>query len=115
MGEHVLFFSLEQNRLEMDTKSLSQITAQRDRATAVSAMEIRCVKLDGADAGAIADYTAIAGKVSVVNAGIDFLVGYVEKYMKGNPGSNPVVVVDYLQIIPRRTPGRATKRRSTAS
>lgn len=40
-GEHVLFFSLEQTCLELVTKGISRLMAQKDIHTAVSAIDIR--------------------------------------------------------------------------
>ncbi len=41
-GEDVLFFSLEQSRLELVIKSFSRHTAQKDVLTAVNSLSIRC-------------------------------------------------------------------------
>ena len=53
-GQHVLFFSMEQSRLEMVSKSIARTTAQADINTAVSSIAIRTgtrtpVVLDAAD------------------------------------------------------------------
>lgn len=41
VGEHVLYFSLEQTSLELVTKGISRLTAQADINTAVSSIDIR--------------------------------------------------------------------------
>lgn len=112
MGDHVLFFSLEQSRLEMVTKSLSRITAKNDKDTAVSAINIRGGKSTPAVEKAIADYSKVASKVSVIECGFDtnieFIRGYTESYIKENQ-VKPIVIVDYLQIIPPTEQKQATK------
>lgn len=104
-GDHILFFSLEQNRLEMVTKSLSRITARHDPGTAVSAIKIRGGGISNpAVIAAAEEYSNIAKRVSVIecnfNENIMSILDYIEKYMSCNPGVKPVVIVDYLQIIP---------------
>ncbi len=34
------------------------------------------------------------------NTNIGFVLGYTRQYMAANPGVKPIVIVDYLQIIP---------------
>ena len=112
-GEHVLFFSLEQNRLEMVTKSLSRITGRHNKNTAVSAINIRGGKLTKEVLAAAEEYNTIADRVSIVecnfNKNIDFISGYTKTYMKENQGVKPVVIIDYLQIIPPTDPRQGDK------
>lgn len=108
-GDHILFFSLEQSRLEMVTKSLSRITARHDTSTATSAIRIRGGGISNpAVIAAAEEYSAIAKRVSVIecnfNEHIESILDYVKKYMGSNPGIKPVVIVDYLQIIPPSDP-----------
>ena len=112
-GDHVLFFSLEQNRLEMVTKSLSRITGRHNISTAVSAINIRSGKLTKEVLAAAEEYNTIADRVSVVecnfNTNITFILDYTKAYMEANPGVKPVVIVDYLQIIPPTDPRQSDK------
>lgn len=112
-GDHVLFFSLEQNRLEMVTKSLSRITGRHNKSTAVSAINIRSGKLTKEVLAAAEEYNTIADRVSVVecnfNTNITFILDYTKAYMEANPGVKPVVIVDYLQIIPPTDPRQSDK------
>lgn len=112
-GDHVLFFSLEQNRLEMVTKSLSRITARHNKNTAVSAINIRSGKLTKEVIAAAEEYNAIADRVSIVecnfNTNINFILSYTRAYMAANPGVKPIVIVDYLQIIPPTDPRQSDK------
>lgn len=102
-GNHVLFFSMEQNRLEMATKSISRITAQNDINTAVSAIDIRGGKLTDEVIKAAEQYSQISKNISVIecnfNANINFIVDYTKSYIE-NMNVKPIVIIDYLQIIP---------------
>lgn len=102
-GEHVLYFSLEQSRLEMVSKSLARITAQMDEAHAVTSLQIRSGKLDDAVMDAIDEYRELVGdRVSVIegnfNCTVSYMGDYISRYMERNK-VKPVVIVDYLQII----------------
>lgn len=102
-GEHVLYFSLEQSRLEMVSKSLSRLTAQRDINTAKTSLSIRTGHITPAVLKAADTYTATAGdRMSIIEGNFDCTVAaikeYVGRYMDRN-NVKPVVIVDYLQII----------------
>lgn len=111
-GDHVLFFSLEQTRLEMTTKSLSRTMAQRDRKTALSAIDIRRGLITEEVIAAAEEYKKIGDRVSVIecnfNTTVDFVLDYTRKYMERNK-VRPVVIVDYLQIIPPTDPRMTDK------
>ncbi|OQA06364.1 MAG: Replicative DNA helicase [Firmicutes bacterium ADurb.Bin373] len=113
-GDHVLFFSLEQNRLEMATKSLSRITARHDKKTAKSAINIRGGNVTTPEVlNAAEEYLAIADRISVIecnfNTSVNFIIDYTRDYMDANPGITPVIIVDYLQIIPPTDPRQSDK------
>ena len=102
-GEHVLFFSLEQSRFEMASKSLARITAYRNIRSAVSSLDIRKGNITLAVQEAQKVYAKmIAPRMSVIegnfNCNISFIGDYVARYIKKN-GRKPVVIVDYLQIL----------------
>jgi len=111
-GDHVLYFSLEQSRLEMVTKGISRITARHSKEKAVSAIDIRRGKITQEVKEAVKEYETLAENVSVIecnfNTTIEFITDYVKKYMKDND-VKPVVIVDYLQIIPPTDPHMNTK------
>ena len=111
-GDHVLFFSLEQSRLEMVTKSLSRITARNNREKAVSAIKIRAGKLTPEVIAAAEEYNKIADRISVIecnfNTNIYSIVNYTKAYME-TYNVKPVVIVDYLQIIPPVDPRQSDK------
>lgn len=102
-GEHVLYFSIEQNRLEMVTKGLSRLTAQLDPFGALSAIDIRRGASNDALYKAIAEYKTFAKNISIIECSFDIteedIIQYVEDYIQAT-GFTPVVIIDYLQIIP---------------
>lgn len=113
MGDHVLFFSLEQNRLEMVTKSLSRITARHNKNTAVSAIKIRGGKVTPEVAVAAEQYNETgADRISIIECNFDtnlhFIIDYTKQYMQDNQ-VKPVIIVDYLQIIPPTDPRQVDK------
>lgn len=114
MGDHVLFFSLEQNRLEMVTKSLSRITARNDKNKAISAIKIRGGKLTPEVIAAAEEYNDIAENISVIECNFDIniysIMNYTQKYIEANK-VKPIVIVDYLQIIPPTDPRQGDRER----
>lgn len=106
-GEHILYFSLEQSRLELVTKSISRLIAKRYGATDyVSSIAIRSGELTNEQKAkvreALTQYETIADKITIVQSDFDADVKKItevtEAYIKAN-GVTPVVIVDYLQII----------------
>lgn len=102
-GEDVLYFSLEQSRLEMVSKSLSRLTAKKDVKTAVSSLAIRGGNLTPAVLDAADQYAEMVGeRMSVVegnfNCTVAFITDYVTRYM-ATTGTKPIVIIDYLQIL----------------
>ena len=115
MGDHVLFFSLEQNRLEMVTKSLSRITARNNREKAVSAIRIRGGKLTPEVIAAAEKYNEIADHISIIECNFDVniysIINYTKQYMETYK-VKPIVIVDYLQIIPPTDPRQSDKEKT---
>lgn len=112
-GEHILYFSLEQSRLEMVSKSLSRTTAQRDINTAKTSLSIRTGSITPAVLEAVDAYRAAVGdRMSIIEGNFDCTVSaisdYVGKYIDRN-GVKPVVIVDYLQILQADNQHRSTK------
>lgn len=106
-GEHILYFSLEQSRLEMVTKSLSRLIARKyGTKEPVCSIAIRSGHLKQGETEkvreACKEYAGFADKISIVqspfNADMDFIRGTTEDYIKAY-GIKPVVIIDYLQII----------------
>lgn len=102
-GEDVLFFSLEQSRLELVSKSLARRTAQEEITTAVNSLSIRRGYLPHQVLKAAADYKAAIGdRLSIIEGNfacnISFIGDYIRQYIQ-NTGKKPVVFIDYLQIL----------------
>ena len=111
-GTDVLFFSLEQSRLELVSKSIARLTAQKDIANiinpenttnAVDSLSIRRGYLPGNVIQAAKDYKeAVGGRLSIIegnfNCNISFIGDYIRQYMK-KTGTKPVIFIDYLQIL----------------
>jgi len=103
MGEHVLFFSLEQSRLEMVSKSLARMTAQRNIKAASTSLAIRGGRLSREVLETAEAYTkAVGERLSIIEGNFSCNVGYIgdytQQYIKRN-GVKPIVIVDYLQIL----------------
>lgn len=116
-GHNVLYFSMEQSRLEMVSKSIARATAKADVTKAVTSVSIRNGK--GLTDFAIEQsekYCADVGdRISVIegnfNCTVSFIRGYAEKYIKQNK-TKPVIMVDYLQVLQAETDPE-TKRKTT--
>lgn len=104
LGDHVIYFSLEQSKLEMVSKSLARITAKKDYNNAVSGISIRSGYIPEQVVKAAEAYQQTAQRVNIIegnfNTNVETIKSYVARYMNLNPGVKPVVIVDYLQIIP---------------
>lgn len=117
LGQHILFFSMEQSRLEMVSKSIARQTAVIDPLLAVDSLQIRT----GASADsinrkgeiiekAVQTYLQTVGeRMSIIegnyNCDVSFIGRYTRKYIALNDGVKPVVFVDYLQVLqPDRDP-----------
>ena len=101
-GEHVLYFSLEQSKFELVTKGLSRLTAKSDRFTAITAIQIRQGSKTPAVLKAIDEYKRFGQHNIIYQCGFDTtvrtIIDCVNDYIKSND-VQPVVIVDYLQII----------------
>lgn len=101
-GQEVLFFSLEQTRLELTTKSLSRIMAQVDARTARTSLQIRKGHVDERVMAAQHIYSAYADNVYVVENTFSATMSSIEKDVEtfiNEKQQKPVVVIDYLQVI----------------
>ena len=110
-GNDVLFFSMEQSRLEMVSKSLARMTAQADLRSAVTSLSIRKGYLPLQVTQATAQYRAQMGdRLSIVegnfNADVGFIADYIRRY-KQRTGTAPVVFIDYLQILQPAADGKS--------
>lgn len=117
MGNHVLFFTLEQSRLELVSKSLARRTAQADETQAVKSLSIRKGYLPEQVKRAAAEYrAAVADRLSIIEGNfscdISFIGNYIRRYMQRNQ-ARPVVFIDYLQILQPTGDGKQHRPPST--
>ena len=103
-GQHVLFFSMEQSRLEMVSKSIARQTAKDDPDRAVSSLQIRTGAKGDNISRATAEYLQNVGdRVSIIEGNFNCTVGFISEYTKAyiarNGGIKPVIVIDYLQVL----------------
>lgn len=102
-GNDVIFFSLEQSRLELVSKSLARRTAQDSMRNAITSLSIRKGYMQGQVIKAAEEYkAAIADRISIIEGNfacnISFIGNYIRQYMRKN-NAQPVVIIDYLQIL----------------
>ena len=102
-GTDVIFFSMEQSKLELVTKSLARITAQADKSQAINSLAIRGGYYADRVQAAAAEYKQRIGERFTVvegnfNCNISFICDYIRRYISKNQ-AKPVVIVDYLQIV----------------
>lgn len=110
-GHDVLFFSMEQSRLEMVSKSLARLTAQADFANAVSSLSIRKGYKSPLLAEAVKQYRAQTGdRMSIIegnfNCDIGTISDYIRRYQK-RTGATPIVFIDYLQVLQPAAEGKS--------
>lgn len=109
-GTDVLFFSLEQSRLELVSKSIARRTAEKDRAfglkempNAVTSLSIRRGNLPENVLKCAEQYAeAIGDRLSIIEGNfacnISFIGDYIRNYIR-RTGTRPAVFIDYLQIL----------------
>lgn len=102
-GNDVLFFSLEQSRLELVSKSIARKTAQADMETAVTSLSIRRGYLPKQVLAAAEQYKQeVQDRISIIEGNfacnISFIGDYVRQYIRRN-NTRPVIFIDYLQIL----------------
>lgn len=113
-GNDVIFFSLEQSKLELVSKSLSRIMAQKDMEGAATSLTIRKGGARDQTLKAIAHYKeTVADRMSIVEGNfacdISFIGDYIRQYIS-RTGTRPIVFIDYLQIL---QPADDTRRQTT--
>lgn len=115
-GQDVLFFSLEQSRLELVSKSLARKTAKADMLNAVNSLSIRRGYLTNNVLKAAAEYKQeIGDRLSIIegnfNCNISFISDYIRRYIE-RTNRKPIVFIDYLQIL---QPGKDEKGRTQST
>src|SRR5699024_11957936 len=99
LGDHVLFFSLEQSKMELTSKSIARTTAEMNLNDAVASISIRSGYQPQSVKDAIQGYSEAAHRVNVIegnfNTNAATIREYTERYIEIN-NVVPVVIVDYL-------------------
>lgn len=102
-GDHIVYFSLEQSKLELVSKSLARLTAKADYSKAVSGISIRSGYIPPRVINAAEAYEKTAQRVNIIEGNFNTTTStireYIGRYIEQN-GVKPVCVIDYLQIIP---------------
>lgn len=104
-GETILYFSMEQSRAEMVSKSISrQIAKTYDVNSNISSLKIRkgTAGDDGKIYEAMMKYQEYAERVNIVQTGFSSDISFIEKVTNTfiqAKGVTPIVIIDYLQII----------------
>ena len=102
-GSDVLFFSMEQSRLELVSKSVARLVAKKNQETTVTSLSIRKGVKTHEIESALKEYKQkVADKLSIIegnfNCNVSFIDDYIRRYIRQNK-CKPIVVIDYLQIL----------------
>lgn len=102
-GKDVLFFSLEQSRLELVSKSLARVTAQNNMENAACSLSIRKGYLTADIKQAISEYKEQEqDRMNIIegnfNCDIAYISEYTRQFIKRNK-TRPVIFIDYLQVL----------------
>lgn len=119
-GDTVLFFSLEQSVFELATKSLARESykLQEDRkltAGALSSIELRSGRSSELMADAYKAYQEYGGRVIIKECNFNETAESIAATVKAfiaKTGITPVVMIDYLQIIPGVDPRMSDKEKT---
>lgn len=101
-GNPVLYFSFEQSRLELASKSLSRILAQKNADIAMTSLQIRKHGKDPRVAEALTEYDKFSQNLYVAECTFQATITTIEETVNSyiqHTGKKPVVVIDYLQVI----------------
>lgn len=108
-GQHVLYFALEQGKLELVAKSLSRITTDIDKVHAVESKNIRMGVHTSTVQQARQQYAEqIAPYMHIVNCGFNTTAMQINDYVGAYVAINkvtPIVIVDYLQAVQSESNG----------
>lgn len=104
-GQKVLFFSLEQTKLELTAKSLSRLTYTSNELVKIPKNTLQIMQNVGFTHDvkkAMEEYIKFAENICIIDGEYDTTIqkikNYIEDYIRCTK-EHPVVVIDYLQII----------------
>lgn len=104
-GKPVIIFSLEQSKLELITKSFARLLKKEDINSTITSLDIRKGKAgESALTKAMQKYeTACGDRINIIEGNnqttIETIINYCKDYIIRR-NARPVVIIDYLQIIP---------------
>lgn len=101
-GNHVLFFSLEQNTLELSSKSLARIIMKSNPSNAMTSLQIRKNPNDERVQSAVKTYSEYANRLTIVECSFSATIKDIEDITNDYISKNhvkPIVIIDYLQVI----------------
>jgi len=104
-GEDVIYFTLEQSKLELVSKSLSRLSHRLSNNT-VTSLQIRSGNLKKEDLlilePMVKEYNKTGEYISIVEGNygltIENIRDYIDKYIRDNK-VKPIVFIDYLQVL----------------
>ena len=102
-GHDVLFFSMEQSRLELVSKSIVRTIAKKDISTPLTSLKVRRGYLPRPVLDAAREYgEAVGDRLSIIEGVFKCDISYISKYVRDYIKLNdrrPVIFIDYLQIL----------------
>ena len=112
-GHDVLFFSMEQTKLELVSKSITRWIAKKDLSTTVTSLAIRRGRFPKGVHAAAREYgESVGDRLSIIegifDCSIEYIANYIRDYIKIND-RRPVVFIDYLQILEPTEKGDTTR------
>ena len=103
LGNHVIYISLEQSKLELASKSIAREIYVNNKENAITSLQIRKNPINDAVHNAIENIKTYADKLTVVECAFGMTMSdiedYVKEYSETYNGAKPVLIVDYLQAI----------------
>lgn len=113
-GTDVLYFSMEQSRLELVSKSLARMTAQRNMDSGITSLDIRdSTQLPGEVLEAVQHYkNTIGNRLSIIEGNFNCDTGFIRDYIRDyirKTDTSPVVFIDYLQILQPSAEGESRR------
>lgn len=105
-GKNVLYFSLEQTKIELISKSIERIIYKKDNNTNISSLDIRKNFINDKVLDARKQYVKNNMRnLSIIDTNLKLsdIIKYIDDFIKNNEDIRPVIMVDYLQIIENDT------------
>lgn len=102
-GHEVIYFSLEQSRFELVSKSLARFSDGIDEGSDITSLTIRAGFSNATLRQAIANYKEkVSDRVSIVEGDVNCNTAYIADFIRRyhrSTGTRPVVIIDYLQLL----------------